>query len=204
MIQLSNGRGILPDDAAKSISRIDEAINGELPITEAGRTYSRQLYLWKNWKDGVPGFNRALHPDNPLANHVIAMGRRGAIDTEAARLGIVTVEFMNSHGWYQDASDEYWHFSYFSERDKFKHEAATKMKGDGLMEFYLLDDKGDVHHVYSGGHYVFQSVDDYNAWKQIVDNARKAKATNAISPPKLNTLKAIAKWRVEAVINRYA
>lgn len=204
IVTLTHGRGQLPHDAAESISRIDDVIDGVLPITEAGRTWERQLYFYNGYIAGKPGFNRALHPSNPLANHVMVDGRRGAIDTEAVRLGIVSVQTMNDHGFYQDAPDEYWHFSYFVERDKKIHEKVVTGKGKGSMEFYLLDDKGDVHHVYNGGHYVFTSAGDYEAWKQIVDAARANKATNAISPPPLGSLKKIAKWRVDAVVKRYA
>lgn len=124
---LSGGRGQLPAPAAASIARIDRAIGRLLPITEAGRTREKQMHYYTNWVNRVPGFNRALHPEDPLANHVMVSGRRGAIDTEAAKQGAVTIAFMNAHGWYQDAADEYWHFSYFQEKDQFINEIGDVM-----------------------------------------------------------------------------
>lgn len=133
---IGHGRGILPQDAARSIARIDAAIGGVLQVTEAGRTYARQLDLYTKWINGVPGYNRALHPDDPLANHVLMDGRRGAIDTEAVNWGQVTEAFLNANGWFRTASDEYWHYEYFFDRDQF-FDVETEL-GDMMDELERL------------------------------------------------------------------
>lgn len=123
--ELSGGRGTLPADAAASIHRIDRQIGHRVQITEAGRTYARQLYLWQQFVNGVPGFNRALHPDNPLANHVLADGRRGAVDSDE-QTGVPWAE----HGWILTASDEPWHREYFAEHDQHRNDEGDDMFTD--------------------------------------------------------------------------
>ena len=78
----------------------------------------------------------------------------------------------------------------------------SETDGFGNMEAYMLDDHGTVHHILNGKAYKFTSVDDYTAWKQIVDKMRKNKATNLISPPPIKSIVTFASWRVKAVIDR--
>lgn len=198
---LAGGRGILPAPAAASIHRIDAQLGRLVPITEAGRTYERQLYLYTQYVNGVPGFNRALHPDNPLANHVIAEGRRGAIDTEAVRLGVISEAAMNAHGWYRTAADEYWHYEYFEERDTRRGTTAPALNGkDYGMEFYILREDGTVFHITPVKAYAFKDVKDYNAWRNIV-KASGVK-TSLLTPPAITSLKKWPAWRVKAIADR--
>lgn len=136
--ELNGGRGILPADAAASIHRIDAQIGHLVQITEAGRTRDRQLYLYTGWVRRAPGFNRALHPDNPRANHVLAPGRRGAVDSDE-QTGVPWEE----NGWILTAWDEPWHREYFAERDQHRHNTQEdddmftdddRAKLDWLME----------------------------------------------------------------------
>lgn len=113
--ELSHGRGTLPADAAESIHRIDAQLGRPVQITEAGRTRARQMHLYNGWISRLPGFNRALHPDNPLANHVLSNGRRGAVDSDE-QSGVP----WDENGWILTAWDEAWHREYFSDRDQHK------------------------------------------------------------------------------------
>lgn len=201
IITLSGGRGQLPAPAAESIARIDGEIGRLLPITEAGRTWAKQLYYYEGWERRRYGFNRALHPSNPLANHVMAEGRPGAIDTEAARLGIVTIAIMNAHGWHQDAADEYWHFSYFPNKDthRFDEIVNSTLKGYD-METIILREDGTVFHISPVKAYAFKGVKDYNDYRKVI--RASGISTSLLKPPAITSLKKMPAWRVKAIADR--
>lgn len=200
IVNVGGGRGHLPAPAAASLLRMDSAY-GTIPTTELGRTEERQLYLYNGWLNGKPGFNRALHPSNPLANHVMVDGRRGAMDTEAVRNGVITEAQMNEHGWYQTAYDEYWHYEYFYEKDAHRFDGAIYATSkDYGMEYYILREDGTIFHITPVQAYAFKSVDDYNAWRGIV-RASGVK-TSLVVPPAITSLKKYPAWRVKAIADR--
>lgn len=114
VVDIGHGRGLLPENAARSLWRLDADIGRPVQVTEAGRTWERQLYLYNGWVKRLPGFNLALHPSNPLANHVLVAGRRGAIDSDE-QTGIPWAE----HGWRLENASEPWHRGYYPEHDRF-------------------------------------------------------------------------------------
>lgn len=194
--QLSNGRGTLPAIAAESIHRIDAAIDHPVQVTEAGRTRERQLYLYEGWAKRLPGFNRALHPDNPRANHVLSPGRRGAVDSDEQR-GVPWYD----HGWVLTASDEPWHREYFPERDmhRFDEIIDSALKGYD-MEMIILREDGTVFHLSPVKAYAFKDVADYNSYRKIV--RASGIATSMLKPPAITSLKKMPAWRVKAVADR--
>ena len=121
-------RGWLDAPAAESIARIDAELGYLIQITEAGRDYSRQEYLYHLYLAGKG--NLALPPGTSIHE----FGR--AIDTEAGRDPKV-FEVLTRHGWKQTVYRngvlvEYWHFEYFPENDR--------MKGETPMAMANLDD----------------------------------------------------------------
>lgn len=137
---LSHGRGTLPADAAASLHRLDAHLGRAVQVTEAGRTVERQLFLWEQYRAGVPGFNRALHPSDPLANHVLLAGRRGAVDSDE-QTGVPWAE----HGWILTAGDEPWHREYFPDRDQHKDEDDMFTEEDRAMLTAIRDQVGGSH-----------------------------------------------------------
>lgn len=196
VVSLSGGRGELPIAAAESIHRIDANLGRLVQITEAGRTRERQLYLYEGWAKRLPGFNRALHPDNPLANHVLSPGRRGAVDSDEQR-GVPWYD----HGWVLTASDEPWHREYFPERDKHRFDEIIEsaLKGYG-MEMIILREDGTVFHLSPVKAYAFTGVADYNAYRKVV--RASGIATTMLKPPAITSLKKMPAWRVKAVADR--
>lgn len=114
VVELSHGRGLLPAPAATSLHRLDADLGHPVQVTEAGRTYERQLYLWQQWQAGVAGFNPAWHPDDSRANHVLTDGRTGAVDSDQ-QTGVP----WEAHGWVLTVPHEPWHREYFIDRDQY-------------------------------------------------------------------------------------
>lgn len=195
-MSLSGGRGVLPAAAAESIHRIDADIGHPVQITEAGRTWSRQLYLFSQYMNGTPGFNRALHPDNPLANHVLSRGRRGAVDSDE-QTGVL----WDDHGWVLTARDEPWHREYFPERDnhRFDEVIESTLKGYG-METIILREDGTVFHITPVKAYAFKDVEDYNAYRKVI--RASGVSTSMLKPPSITSLKKMPAWRVKAIADR--
>lgn len=193
---LSGGRGQLPADAADSIHRLDADIGRRVQITEAGRTWARQLYLYDGWRQRLPGFNRALHPSNPLANHVLIDGRRGAVDSDE-QTGVPWV----SHGWILTAADEAWHREYFPERDthRFDEIIESTLKGYG-METIIVREDGTVFHISPVKAYAFKNVKDYNDYRKII--RASGISTSLLKPPAITSLKKMPAWRVKAIADR--
>lgn len=193
---LAGGRGILPAAAAESVHRIDAAIGHLVQITEAGRTWDRQLYLFNGYMAGKPGFNRALHPDNPLANHVLMTGRRGAVDSDE-QTGVP----WDDHGWMLTAWDEPWHREYFPKRDnhRFDEVIESTLKGYG-METIILREDGTVFHITPVKAYAFKDVEDYNAYRKVI--RASGVSTSMLKPPAITSLKKMPAWRVKAIADR--
>ena len=86
--------------------------------------------------------------------------------------------------------------------------AATPAKpltfdsGEDDMEFYVKRTNGQVLHITANGRYTFTSIDDYNAWKSIIDTLRSVGGTNAMPVPELQKVAELADWRINAILTR--
>lgn len=75
-----------------------------LHVREGKRTRERQLYLYNGWIKRLPGFNLALHPDDPKAYHVESnpMGPRALDLYDSGSDAGVTVVGTRRNNWIRD------------------------------------------------------------------------------------------------------
>lgn len=89
-------------------------------ITEFGRTWDRQLELYNGYKNGLPGYNFARHPSDPLAYHVsgnaIDVPRNKADDYDVSTPAGWLRVHGGAYGFYP-VNNEKWHYNYFMNRD---------------------------------------------------------------------------------------
>lgn len=122
---LGAGRGWLDAAAARSIARIDRALGHPLQITEAGRTWARQMEHWRTFqRNGKP---IALHPDGPPKGNGPSIHQLGnAIDSDEAQRHVA---LMAEHGWIRTVWRngrliEPWHFEYRIANDQHRNDPA--------------------------------------------------------------------------------
>lgn len=150
-VDIGYGRGRLAPDAAASVRRIDAELGRPLDVNSAWRDPELQDRMYRAWVayiDGrgpKPNHGRAL----PSWSSVHCKGR--AIDTDDTALGRV----LNAHGWFRTASDEPWHYEYFSGRDNHRNKPAGTGTTDipeevfNMAEMVIVTEKNNQNQLLS-------------------------------------------------------
>lgn len=124
IVNLGGGRGLLREEPAKSLARIDRKLGHRMQITEALRSWAQQNEHYQTYlKYGRP---IALNPNTPSIHQL-----GYAIDSDEAQNHIA---LMEDHGWRRTVYRwvdgvwtliERWHFEYNESLDNHRHEVVT-------------------------------------------------------------------------------
>lgn len=225
-VDLGGNRGWLEEPAAKSICRIDRALGHKAQITEAGRTYERQMEHWLTYQRyGKP---IALHPDTPSIHQ-----KGAAIDSDELQRHL---NLMYDHGWRRTVIRngvlvEPWHFEYFPQYDNHINEVIIlEQTPDGVWHFeedeLNATQAGQLANIYAaiftggpsmqdGGRSISQTLADIASgkrptvqretnvpWIQEIADIKTLALREALSTLSPEEVKSIAKAVVEELIER--
>ncbi|KTR77427.1 hypothetical protein NS234_07425 [Microbacterium oxydans] len=164
---------------------------GSPPVNDggAGRLYGLQKYFWDGWADRLPGFNPADNPDDESQR--LAHVRFGALDITPTP---ERVRRLEAAGLIRPYDYEPWHFELPNIRKysivRSLPAAATGsntyQKGLDMAEAIISAPNGKVVHLRSGGKTDFESVKDYNTFRDQVAFLRDAGATDLMPLPPLD------------------
>lgn len=142
MATLSGGRGWLSDAAAASLSRMDAAYGGRLPITSAGRTYAQQAEAYRKYLNGTGSL--ALPPGTSVHESGNAvdfgssawgwLGSGRGLGWNGAR--------ANAYGWRRTVSSESWHYEYDRNRDQYIGSGAGFSQDTKNRQAWLNQSRG--------------------------------------------------------------